>query len=122
MEKSPRLTASFYPVFSRSGPVEYNLPHADRELYQLNKQSQTPHQSIDSRHVHELMTEQEAAAYLGVSISGMRKWRARGFGPAYCRFGKIIRYRKSSLDEFADLHTSSNKGPRNQPLSIEEQE
>src|SRR5215510_3878773 len=75
---------------------------------------------IRREHIHELMTEQEAAAYLGVSISGMRKWRARGFGPAYCRFGKIIRYRKSSLDEFADLHTSSNKGPRNQPLSIEE--
>ena len=58
--------------------------------------------------VHELMTEQEAAVYLGLSRSGMRKWRARGFGPAYCRFGKIIRYRRSSLDEFADRHTSSS--------------
>jgi len=109
MEKSPRLTAPFYPVFSRSDPVEYNLPHADWGLYQLNEQSHTPHPSIDGRHVHELMTEQEAATYLGVSLSGMRKWRARGYGPKYCRFGKIIRYKRSSLDQWVDSHTKTHE-------------
>jgi len=55
---------------------------------------------IRPEHVHELMTEQEAAAYLGVSVSGMRKWRGRQCGPKYARFGKIIRYRQHDLDTF----------------------
>ena len=57
---------------------------------------------IRPEHVHELMTEQEAAAYLGVSVSGMRKWRARQSGPSYAKFGRIIRYRKSDLDAFVE--------------------
>jgi hypothetical protein len=56
--------------------------------------------SIGTEHTHELMTEPEAAAYLGVSVSGMRKWRARHCGLAYARFFRIVRYRRSDLDEF----------------------
>jgi excisionase family DNA binding protein len=55
---------------------------------------------IRADHDHELMDEREAAAYLGMSRSGLRKWRARRRGPAYARLGKIIRYRKSDLDAF----------------------
>src|SRR5262249_12958551 len=57
-------------------------------------------QIIRRERLHELMNEREAAAYLGVSVSGMRKWRARQSGPKYARFGKIIRYRRSDLDAF----------------------
>jgi hypothetical protein len=42
---------------------------------------------------------------LRMSVSGMRKWRARGIGPAYCKLSKIIRYRQSELERFADRHT-----------------
>jgi excisionase family DNA binding protein len=47
-------------------------------------------------------TELEAAEYLAVSLSCMRKWRSRQFGPKYCRFGKLIRYRRSDLDKWAE--------------------
>jgi hypothetical protein len=57
----------------------------------------------------EFKDEREAAAYLRVSVSGMRKWRASGAGPAYCRFGKLIRYQTSSLNEWAVSHMRKGK-------------
>ena len=59
----------------------------------------------------ELMTEQEAAAHLGVSVSGMRKWRARQTGPKYAKFGKIIRYRRSDLDAFVQSRIVTPESP-----------
>jgi len=49
---------------------------------------------------NQIKDEKEAAQYLHVSVSGLRKWRARQCGPKYARFGKIIRYRQSDLDAF----------------------
>lgn len=56
----------------------------------------------------ELKDEREAAAYLRVSVSGMRKWRARRVGPKYARLGKIIRYRRSDLDAWVESHSQAH--------------
>ena len=54
--------------------------------------------------IKRLFTEQEASEYLGVSRSYLRQDRMHGTinnrtpGPCYCRFGKMIRYTKESLD------------------------
>jgi len=37
-------------------------------------------------------TESEAAHFLGISSSGLRKWRNKGTGPRYVRLGRLIRY------------------------------
>jgi excisionase family DNA binding protein len=52
----------------------------------------------------QLKDEREAANFLGVSVSGLRKWRNRGIGPRYCRFGRLIRYRLSDLNEWIEAH------------------
>lgn len=52
------------------------------------------------------LNEQEAANYLNVSLSGLRKWRTRRVGPRYCRFGRLIRYRQSDLDAWVDARSS----------------
>lgn len=48
------------------------------------------------------MTEQEAADYLNLSTKTLQKWRYQGNAPAYHKFGKIVRYRQSELEEFAN--------------------
>ena len=43
-----------------------------------------------------LLTESETAHRLGVSVSGLRKWRREGTGPPFIRMGRLVRY--SALD------------------------
>ncbi len=45
--------------------------------------------SLHAEHSQEIMTEQEAAAYLGVSISGLRNWRNHQQGPKFYRLGPV---------------------------------
>jgi hypothetical protein len=46
-----------------------------------------------------LMTEQEAAAELKVTVFGLRRWRQKGLGPTYCRLGhRLVRYRARDLE------------------------
>ena len=62
----------------------------------------------DEEIIKRLFNEQEAAEYLGVSRSYLRQNRMRQTinsttpGPSYCRFGKMIRYTKESLDAWIE--------------------
>jgi excisionase family DNA binding protein len=44
----------------------------------------------------------EAAKYLDVKKSTVEAWRCRGGGPAFIRYNRAIRYRKSDLDNFIE--------------------
>lgn len=43
----------------------------------------------------------EAAAWLGLSPRTLDAYRVRGGGPAFHRFGRIVRYRLADLDDWA---------------------
>jgi hypothetical protein len=45
----------------------------------------------------EFLSEQQAADIAEKSVRTLRAWRRRGEGPPYIRFGKTIRYRKTSF-------------------------
>jgi hypothetical protein len=48
-----------------------------------------------------LLDERQAGEYLGgVSARTMQRWRYHRRGPVYIAIGKLIRYRRSSLDRF----------------------
>lgn len=47
-----------------------------------------------------LLTEQSAAQVLGCSVGLMRKWRLFGEGPAFCKIGRLVRYRAEDLAAF----------------------
>ncbi len=48
------------------------------------------------------LNERVAAAYLGISIRTIQRWRIAGDGPAYHQFGpRRILYRQSDLDAWA---------------------
>lgn len=46
----------------------------------------------------ELMTAQEVADVLGLSIGTLANWRSLGMGPAYVKLGGRVRYRVSSVN------------------------
>ena len=51
------------------------------------------------------LTEQEAATYLGLSLSTMRRRRAAGRPPRFLKMGGSIRYTKQELDRFIEFST-----------------
>ena len=52
------------------------------------------------------LSEKEAAAYLTVSLSTVRRWRRAKIGPAYLRFGGVLRYSRQSLQAFIAKNTT----------------
>jgi excisionase family DNA binding protein len=53
------------------------------------------------------LSEKEAAAALSVSLSTVRRWRRNGSGPEYFKLGGVLRYAKSSLEDFIKQHTKT---------------
>jgi len=54
----------------------------------------------------DLFSEPQAAAYLSISLTTLRRWRRAGCGPVYFRLGAIIRYRQIDLDTFVSGNLS----------------
>ena len=51
------------------------------------------------------LTEKEAATYLGLSLSTMRRRRAASRPPRFLKIGGSIRYTKQELDRFIEFST-----------------
>jgi hypothetical protein len=61
-----------------------------------------------------LLTEQEAAALLRVSVKAVQGWRYRGAGPRFVKVGRCVRYRPEDLQAFvlaALRNSTSDPGP-----------
>lgn len=58
----------------------------------------------------EILTEKEAALYIGMSRSFLSQDRMNGFrekrtpGPVFMKLGRSVRYRKNDLDEWLNQH------------------
>ncbi len=53
----------------------------------------------------EVMTPQEAAAFLGVTDETLFRWRKDGFGPAYSQpNSRIVRYLRDDLISWLEEH------------------
>jgi excisionase family DNA binding protein len=50
-------------------------------------------------------SEKEAAAYLSVSLSTIRRWRRYKVGPESFRFGGVLRYSRAAIEEFIARNT-----------------
>jgi hypothetical protein len=103
------------PVHGRTTPCQY-VGHEVRlafrllvaaelnlcdEAYKLAGNVETPTSSP-------LLTEAQAANYLRVSQSTLRRWRRSGAGPRYFKLGAIIRYAVRDLNDF--IATNSIEG------------
>ena len=60
--------------------------------------------------MYEILTEKEAAIYIGMSRSFLSQDRMNGYrvnrtpGPPFLKLGRSIRYRKQDLDEWLGKH------------------
>jgi excisionase family DNA binding protein len=53
-----------------------------------------------------LLKRKEAAAYLGgIAEQTLAVWASTGRGPAFVKIGRLVRYRRSDLDEWLREHT-----------------
>ena len=52
----------------------------------------------------QMLNEDQTAALLGCSVALLRKWRLAGGGPAYCKIGRLVRYRHQDLETYLDAH------------------
>jgi excisionase family DNA binding protein len=74
----------------------------DRALYAAtgDNLSHTPQKNID------LLTNEEAAAYLGLKPGTLDVWRStKRYCLPYIKVGRLVRYRKSDLDRFLEEQT-----------------
>ena len=68
-----------------------------------------------------LLTEQEAAVLLKVTVKAVQGWRYRGGGPRFVKVGRCVRYRLEDLQAFvlAALRMStSDPGPATSPPPV----
>jgi excisionase family DNA binding protein len=49
-----------------------------------------------------LLTQQQLAAELQVSLRTLERWRQEGNGPAFIRVGRAPRYRRADIDAWLD--------------------
>jgi excisionase family DNA binding protein len=55
----------------------------------------------------ELLTQQQLADELQVSVRTLERWRQEGTGPAFVRVGRSPRYRRSDIDAWLDRQRRS---------------
>jgi len=55
-----------------------------------------------------LMTEREAAEFLGVAPATLRRWRVTGQPPIYVKLSRAVRYRRSDLLAFIEGNLCSS--------------
>lgn len=53
----------------------------------------------------ELFNTREAADFLKVSTKTMERWRAEGGGPKYCKYGRVVLYRRGEIESWLTANT-----------------
>lgn len=62
---------------------------------------------------NQMLSNRDAAAYLGVAESTLNNWRWHGKRELqYVKIGRIVRYKKSDLDEFISSNSRTHTGSR----------
>ena len=57
-----------------------------------------------------LMTPRDAAVYIGVKINTLAVWRMTNkYGLPFVKLGKVVRYRKTDLDEWINKNVSADR-------------
>ncbi|HUY39798.1 MAG TPA: helix-turn-helix domain-containing protein [Candidatus Binataceae bacterium] len=51
------------------------------------------------------LDERQVAALLGISLSSLQQWRHRRQGPEFMRVGRLVRYRRSAIEQWLDSRT-----------------
>jgi predicted DNA-binding transcriptional regulator AlpA len=81
---------------------------APRQLPEAAARASGPSRSFDGKHSSgDLLTIQELADRLTVSVGCIRAWRLRGDGPPAIRIGTSLRWDPSEVDDWLDSRRES---------------
>lgn len=58
-----------------------------------------------------LLTPAQAAAFLGTTEGMLKRWRYKQRGPAYVKYGRVIRYTPQALIVFTQVNTIQTSTP-----------
>jgi len=62
--------------------------------------------NLTSLRCTELLTSEQAAAYIGVASGTLEVWRCtKRYHIPFIKVGRLVRYRRSELDSFLDKRT-----------------
>jgi hypothetical protein len=70
--------------------------------------SETHKRTLNSLNRVPLLTEQEGAKLLGLSVATLRRWRWLGIGPSYLKLGSAVRYSFDDLTTFIEENRRTN--------------
>ena len=63
----------------------------------------------DAEYLDRLLTETEAAQFIGFSIRALQGWRVKGGGPRFVKISaRAVRYRRRDLIAWAEARLRSN--------------
>lgn len=66
--------------------------------------------------IPEYLTTQQAAKYLQVSTQWLEIGRVKGYGPKFIKFGRMVRYRRETIDDYLKAREveNTNQGGANE--------
>ncbi len=64
-----------------------------------------------------LLTEDEAASFLNLSVRTLQAWRVKGGGPLFVRLGRAVRYRSPDICRWLDANTLARTSQHTAPVS-----
>lgn len=56
----------------------------------------------------EYLNTEQAAEYLQVSTQWLEIGRVKGYGPKFIKLGRLVRYKRTSIDEYLEKHQIDN--------------
>lgn len=82
-------------------------PQSDKRTLERNRPAPHPSERLQSLlKANGLMNNEESAAYIGVAPGTLEVWRCtKRYNIPYIKVGRLVRYKKSSLDAFIESRT-----------------
>jgi predicted DNA-binding transcriptional regulator AlpA len=92
-------------------PVIRAIYYRSGSQVMLNRRNQTRFNDMKADEISSssdaLVTEEQAAELLALSVRTLQAWRLRGAGPAFVRAGAAVRYQRKAIAEWIANNTVS---------------
>jgi predicted DNA-binding transcriptional regulator AlpA len=75
------------------------------------------HNEAVGGYVNSLLTEQDVAKQLHVSLAALRRWRLEGRGPRFIKVGSLVRYRPEELEQWVAAQPTGGSSAARQPAA-----
>ena len=73
------------------------------------------HNEAVGGYMNSLLTEQDVAKHLHVSLAALRRWRLEGRGPRFIKVGSLVRYRPEELEQWVAAQPTGGSSDTRHP-------